>query len=81
MKRRSGRRKAQVAHLQVTFESGPGHVVAVFDTGEISTIGLRFESIEQMITFFTGLMTEAAKVWPEHEMIKYYKEDEDANPQ
>lgn len=50
------------------------HVVAVMQIGG-STIGLRFESVDQLMTFFARLIEKAAKVWPDNEWIKEYLSD------
>lgn len=70
------KRNAKKVHLPVTFQAMSDHVVAIISVGNGSTIGLRFESPEHMLTFFTAMMQEAAKVWPDNEWIKYYLEDE-----
>lgn len=60
--------------LPVTFEAGKGFVTAVIHI-ENSTLGLRFESPEQLLGFFTELMESAVTAWPDNEFIKYYLED------
>lgn len=66
----------QVARLPVTFHAGKGFVNAVFHVNG-STLGIRFESPEQMLEFFGQMMEKAAQVWPNDEWIKMYVEDED----
>ena len=65
----------EVAHLPVTFHAKKDHVVAVFTLGENQTIGLCFESPEQMLEFFSQMMEKAALVWPDSEWIKEYLRD------
>jgi hypothetical protein len=60
--------------LPVTFEAGRGFVTAVIHV-QGSTLGIRFEQPEQMLTFFTELMENALIAWPDNEFIKYYLED------
>ena len=62
--------------LPVTFEAGPGFVTAVISLDEKSTIGLKFESPEQMLTFSHGLMEHAVIAWPNNPYIQYYLQDE-----
>ena len=59
----------------VTFEVGKGFVTAMIHI-ENSTIGLRFESPEQLLSFFSELMENAVIAWPNNEWIKYYVQDE-----
>lgn len=59
--------------LPVTFEAGKGFVTVVFHI-QNSTIGIRFEQPEQMLTFFTELMENALIAWPDNEFIKMYLE-------
>lgn len=66
--------KIPAVHLPVTFEAGRGFVTAVFHIGG-STIGVRFESPEQILEFFTQLMESAAIAWPDNEWIKLYLEE------
>lgn len=67
------KRKPVVARLPVEFRAQKDHVVAVFSIdGGKSTIGMRFESPEQMLWFFTAMMDKAAEVWPENEWITDY---------
>jgi hypothetical protein len=65
----------EVVHLPVQFQTGRGHVVAIYHING-STLGVRFESPEQMLTFFTKLMEKAVKVWPDHPLVKEYLSDE-----
>lgn len=62
-------------HLPVTFEAGRGFVTAVIHI-EGSTLGLKFESPEQLLTFFTEMMETAVMVWPNNEFIKLYLSDD-----
>lgn len=61
-------------HLPVTFEAGKGFVTAVIHIDN-STLGLKFESPEQLLMFFTELMEIAVIAWPDNEWIKLYLED------
>ena len=60
---------------QITFEAGHGFVTAVINFDRKTTIGLKFESLEQMLTFSVGLMEHAAIVWPNHPLVKMYQEE------
>jgi len=64
----------EVAHLPVTFHALSHHIVAVLQIGEDQTIGLRFESVEHLLTFCTELIEKAAVTWPDHPLIREYKE-------
>lgn len=57
------------------FRAEKGHIVAVFPIGKDSTIGIRFESPEQLLTFCVELMEKAALVWPDHQLIEEYLND------
>ena len=61
----------EVARLPVSFHAKRDHIVAVFHI-ENSSIGLRFETPEQMLEFFQQMMEKAVLVWPENEWIKEY---------
>ncbi|GIK42458.1 MAG: hypothetical protein BroJett011_62910 [Chloroflexota bacterium] len=63
--------------IPVTFEAGPGFVTVVIHIGP-NTIGLRFESPEQLLEFFTGLMEHATIAWPDNPFIRMYLEDEES---
>jgi hypothetical protein len=65
----------EVARLPVTFKAMKDHVVVIFHINQ-SSIGLRFESPEHMLTFFTEMMEKAAIAWPDNEWIKEYLSDE-----
>jgi hypothetical protein len=71
---RNNKGKIPFVRLPVTFEAGKGFVTAVFHIDR-STIGIRFEHPEQMLTFFTQLMESAIIAWPDNEFIKYYLQD------
>jgi len=62
-------------NLPVTFKAMKDHVVAIIYINK-STIGLRFESPEHMLTFFSEMMEKAAIVWPDNTWIKEYLSDE-----
>lgn len=62
----------EVVHVPVTFQAMPDHVVAIISIDGRSTIGIRFNSPEQMLTFFSEMMEKAVIVWPENEWIKEY---------
>ena len=68
--------KIPAIQLPVTFEAGNGFVTAVFHIGG-STIGIKFEQAEQMLTFFTQLMEQAIIAWPDNPFIQYYLDDSD----
>ncbi|MCL4304230.1 MAG: hypothetical protein KJ077_51580 [Anaerolineae bacterium] len=61
--------------IPVTFEAGPGFVTAVIHIDN-STLGVKFVSPVQLLTFFTGLMEHAAIAWPNDPFIQMYQEDE-----
>jgi len=61
--------------LPVTFEAGKGFVTAVLHIDN-STLGIKFESPEQLLIFFTELMENAVITWPDNEFIQYYLQDE-----
>ena len=61
--------------LPVTFEAGRGFVTAVIHIKD-STIGLKFISPEQLLTFFTEMMNHAVIAWPDDEFIRYYLDEE-----
>lgn len=67
-------RSPKVARLPVTFRAMSDHVVAIYEIDGKSTIGMRFESPEQMLSFFSEMMEKAVKVWPDNEWIKEYME-------
>lgn len=46
-------------------------VIAVVTIGS-GKVGYKFISIEHMMTFFSGLMKEAVKVWPDDEIVQEY---------
>lgn len=60
----------------VTFEAGKGFVTAVIHI-DGSTIGVKFQSPEHMLEFFTGLMEHAVIAWPNDPFIRYYLQDDD----
>lgn len=66
----------EVAHLPVTFHAKKDHIVAVFTTTSpdafIQTIGVRFESPEQLLEFFSRMMEKAVQVWPDNSWVKEY---------
>lgn len=57
------------------FRAEKNHIVAVFPISKDSTIGIRFESPEQLLTFCVELMEKAALVWPDHQLIEEYLND------
>lgn len=67
--------KIPAVRLPVTFEAGPGFVTAVIHV-EKSTLGLKFESPEQLLTFFTELMENAVIAWPTNPFIRMYLDDD-----
>jgi len=62
-----------VARLPVTFEVGHGFVTAVIHIDN-STVGLRFDSPEHLLSFFVEIMENAVIAWPENPLIKSYVE-------
>lgn len=65
-------RSPKVARLPVTFHAKKDHVVAIYEIDGKSSIGMRFESPEQMLSFFSELMEAAVQVWPNNEWIREY---------
>jgi hypothetical protein len=65
------KRQAKTVYLPVTFHAEADHVVAIAQIGE-STLGIRFNSPEMILMFMSGIMEEAAKVWPDNEWVKEY---------
>lgn len=61
--------------IPVTFEAGRGFVTAVVHIGN-STLGLKFESPEQLLEFQAGLMEHAVIAWSDNPFIKMYLEDD-----
>jgi hypothetical protein len=81
-KRRPARGRSHIGkvpsvRLSTTFEAGPGFVTAVIHIDENSTIGLKFETPEQLLGFFTELMENAVIAWPDNEFIQYYLSDDE----
>lgn len=60
------------AVLPVEFHAYKNHVVAVYTLPTGSTIGMRFETPEQMLWFFAQMLEKAALVWPDNEYIREY---------
>lgn len=75
-KKATDRPNLVVAHLPVTFNAGNGYVNAVFHVDN-STLGVRFESPEQMLEFFQQLMEKAAQVWPNNEWVQMWQSLDD----
>lgn len=61
----------EVVKSAVEFHAYKNHIVAIFPVGQ-STIGIRFESPEQLLEFFNRMMEKAVVVWPDNEWIKEY---------
>lgn len=61
----------EVVRSPAQFKAEKDHIVAVIDLGQ-SSIGIRFESPEQLIEFCTQMMEKASIVWPENELVKEY---------
>lgn len=59
----------------VSFETGQGFVTAVIHLDN-STIGIKFESPEQLLSFFSELMENAVIAWPNNQFIQYYLQDD-----
>lgn len=72
MKQTNKRPNLKVAHLPVTFNAGDGYVNAIFHI-QGSTVGVRFESPEQLLEFFEQLMNKAAQVWPNNEWVQLWQ--------
>lgn len=70
--------KIPSVRLPVTFEAGKGFVTAVIHIDN-STIGLKFESPDQLFGFFTELMENAVIAWPDNPFIQYYLLDEESS--
>ena len=60
----------EITQSEVTFRAYKDHIVAVVPIGNRGTVGLRFVSVEHILTFCTMLIEKAALTWPEHELIK-----------
>lgn len=58
------------AELPVSFYAYPSHIVAIYELPTGSTIGIRFESVEQMLWFFNKMLEKAALVWPSDPYIQ-----------
>lgn len=69
------RRADAVIESAVRFEAKEDHVVAVLPVEGFGTIGVRFVNPEHMMEFCTGLIEAASEIWPDHPIIKMYKED------
>ncbi len=70
-----GFRNPQVARgMPVSFEANfkDKYIVAIFHIGR-NTIGVRFESPDQLLYFCTEMIEKAAVVWPDNEYIREYK--------
>lgn len=71
---RKHKRNPIVAPLPFTFHAVDDHIVAVAYIGD-SSIGLRFNSAEQLLAFMAGMMEQAARVWPDNPLVKEYLEE------
>lgn len=62
----------------VTFETHPDQLKAIIDTRHAKqkpdTLGLTFVSPEHVLDFMLALLEHAALVWPDHPLIKMYRE-------
>lgn len=65
-----------VMRRKVTIESEKGRVIAVVPLDDSSSIGIRFETPEQLLEFCHGLIEEAAKVWPNDPYMQEYLSEE-----
>lgn len=77
--KRSGRDRlgnvpAIALQTPITFEVGPGFVTAVIHFGN-STMGLKFETAEQLLIFFSELIENAAMAWPDDPYIRMYLDE------
>lgn len=71
-----GERRADVViYTPPKFEAKEDHVVAILPIKDFGTIGVRFESVEQLLEFSAKLMDCAAEVWPDHPLINMYQEE------
>lgn len=61
-----------------TFEAQKDHIVCTvsIDNDE-GVVVIRFDSVDQMLGFFTAGMEEAAKVWPDNPLVEYYSDNTD----
>lgn len=80
-KRRPARNRNNIGkipsiQLPVTFEAGRGFVTAVIHIDN-STIGLKFESPDQLLSFFTELMESAVIAWPDNPFIQYWLQSDE----
>lgn len=75
------RKVKEVIRREPDIRAEKDHVVAVFDLGPVGpngqgmTIGVRFESPEQLMEFSSRLMDKAVLVWPEHHLCKEYQSE------
>lgn len=67
--------KIPAIQTAVTFEAGPGFVTAVIHI-DGSTLGLKFDSPEKLLEFFTSMVESAVLVWPDNEFIKMYTSED-----
>lgn len=49
-------------------------VVPEVKASRLSTVGIRFISPDHLLAVFFELLQKAAQVWPDHPIIKYYRE-------
>lgn len=71
----------------VTIETRPDRVSLVIPTENVpldrkgnmpATIGLSFFSPEHLLTVFSQLLGAAEKVWPDNELIREWKRDQES---
>lgn len=55
----------------ISFFAGQGYVTMVIPVPG-GTVGIRFISMEEMLTAFQGMMEAACLVWPDHDYTKEY---------
>jgi hypothetical protein len=81
----SNRDNVPLMDLTVKVLAKKDHVVLVIPIGELplrvdgrrpDTVGLRFMSVEHMLTIFHHIAEKAAEVWPDDPYIQIYLEDE-----
>jgi hypothetical protein len=71
----------EVVVREPTFHAKKDHIVAVMNLGHIDkiggemTVGIRFVSPEHMLEFFSKMMEQAVKVWPDNPWVQEYLSD------
>lgn len=65
----------ETVELPAEFRAYQDHVVAIIWVGN-SSIGIRFNSPEHILTFMTELMEKAKLVWANNPLIQEYLSDD-----